>query len=96
MSKATANSMMRGIMISCLSLALWASPSLANEESVKWNLDSIFGHSENSKGVEEHDSEWPTEEQPETPSTKCKTSDATRVYDYDIYDSEWPTEEIRH
>ena len=41
-----------------------ATPTLASEESIHWNLDSMFGHPETSILEDEQDSEWPTEEQP--------------------------------
>lgn len=48
-----------------LVVGLYAPPTLADNGSTAFNVDAFFGHSGTPNYNYEHDSEWPTEEQPE-------------------------------
>lgn len=74
-------------------LGFFATPTFANTGPTHWNLDSIFGHSESSEDIEEHYSEWPTQEQPGDPIRVCDSSVDTMEMEVEDHDSEWPTEE---
>ena len=72
-------------------LGFCVAPTFANTGLTHCNADTIFGHSEVSEGIEEHDSEWPTEEQPE--AYKGGHASPVVTMDHDEHHSEWPTEE---
>jgi len=91
MKSATINRFNTTMLLLFFMLGFCVTPTFADTGRTNWNLDSIFGHSESSEGIEDHDSEWPTEEQPRDFKKACKSS--VVVEDIEEHDSEWPIEE---